>query len=162
MKQITLILVAILLAGINSYSQKTNFTPQDVLDVKSLSIVDMNDDGSLIIGSIRSRRDRMNIDHSRYGDPNYVTPSGSKLVLINTETGIEKTIIPEGSITGRAKFSPSGNELAYIIYEDTDFKLYIYNITNSKSRQVKIKSDLKISSGSGLDWTTNGEELLSD
>lgn len=160
MKQIFLILAIAGLTSLHSFSQKTSFTPRDVLNVKSLSISDINDDGSLIIGSIRSRRDRLNIDHSRYGDPNYVSPSKSKVVLINTESGNEVTILPEGSIVGRVKLSPSGNELAYIIYQDNDFKLYIYNISSSKSRQIKIKSDLKISSNSGLDWTNNGKELI--
>lgn len=160
MKQIVLFLALATLAGLNSFSQKTDFTPQDVLNVKSFSMLDMNDDGSVIVGTIRTRRDRMNIDHSRYGDPNYVTPSKSKLVAINTGSGEQTTILPEGSVVGRVKLSPSGNELAYILYEDSDFKLYIYNILNSKSRQIKIKSDLKISSNSGLDWTSDGKGLI--
>ncbi len=160
MKRFALSLVLVLLISISAFSQKTAFTPQDVLNVKSFSMMDMNDDGSIIIGTIRSRRDRMNIDHSRYGDPNYVTPSKSKLILIDTGSGEETIILQEGSIIGSVKLSPDGSELAYIVYEIPDYKLYIYNIQKAKSSLVKIKSDLKLSSNSGLDWTIDGSGII--
>lgn len=160
MKRFALPLIVVLITSLSAFSQKTAFTPQDVLNVKSFSMMDMNDDASVIIGTIRTRRDRMNIDHSRYGDPNYVTPSRSKLVLINTDSGDEITLLPEGSITGRVKLSPGGDQLAYIVYEKPDFNLYIYNLSKSKSNPVKIKSELKISSNSGLEWTPDGKNLI--
>jgi len=86
MKKITLLLL-ISLTSYYAFSQKTSFTTQDVLDVKSFSVMDINDDARLVAGIIRARKDRLNIDHARYGDPNYVAPYSGEIVIIDTEEG---------------------------------------------------------------------------
>lgn len=141
-------------------AQKTAFTAQDAINIKSFSISDITDDGSLIVGSVRSRKDRFNVDHSRYGDPNYISPSTASIILINTKTGEQKTILPENSKAGRVSLSPDGSEMAYILYDQNEFKIYIYNISKAKSRLIKIKSAIKVSANSGLLWSPNGENLI--
>ena len=67
--------------------QKSPFTTQDVLNVKFFNVRDISKDGKMVAGTISTRRDRLNINHRRFGDPNYFSPRKSSLVAINTETG---------------------------------------------------------------------------
>lgn len=160
MKRFKLLIVVFIISSATLFAQKTAFTPGDVLNIKSFSIADMTDDGSYIVGTIRTRKDRLNVDHSRYRDPNYISPSKSKLVLINTETGKEEIILPENSRIGRVKFSPEGKMLAYIVYNGEEFRLSVYDLSKSRSKLIKIKSDLKISSNSGINWTSDGSGII--
>ena len=160
MKNFTLLLFFTLLINVAGLAQKTQFTTEDAIKVKSFNISDITDDGKYIVGSVRSRSDRFNIDHRRFGDPNYVSPSTMELALINTENGERQIILPEKSIAGNAGFSHDGSSLAYILYENPDFNLYIYDIAKKKSRRVKIKSDMKIASNSRLLWTPGNESII--
>ncbi len=159
MKRITLILL-IVLYPLHGFSQKTSFTTQDVLDVKSFNAFDITNDGQLVAGLIRARKDRLNIDHARYGDPNYVAPYNSEIVIIDTEEGSYYRIFDTKKITGAAQWSPDGTDLACLVYEDDGFRLYRHTITNGKTRKVKLKTDLDIASNSLLEWTPDGEFLI--
>jgi hypothetical protein len=76
------------------WAQKTPFTPADAMSVVSFSVQDITDDGTLIAATTYTRRDRVGVDHQRYGDPGYVSPSYSRLVLLNTGTGDQKPVFP--------------------------------------------------------------------
>ena len=66
---------------------RTPFTTDDALNVRSLSIGDMTDDGRYVAATIGKRRDRMGVQHKRFGDPTYLSPNYRELVVIDTETG---------------------------------------------------------------------------
>lgn len=160
MKNLALITLFLLFAPQGIFSQKTEFTAKDALNVKSFSITGISDNGETIFGTIRTRKDGLNVDHGRYGDPNYVSPSTSSLIQINTATGEQKIVLPENTRLGGASLSPDGSDLAYLVYETGKFNLYIYNIARSKARSVKLKSELMISSNSELEWTPDGKNLI--
>lgn len=140
--------------------QQTEFTSGDALNVKSFSISEITDNGKYIIGSTRSRNDRLNVDHGRFGDPNYLSPYTSDLLLINTISGDKRTILPANSKVGSVRLSHSGNKFAYFAYEDMDLGLYLYDIEKAKSKKLKLKSDLKIASNSSIIWSPDEDYLL--
>ncbi len=141
-------------------AQKTSFTLQDAVNVKSFSISDLTEDGKYIAGTIQSRKDRMNIDHKRFGDPNYVTPYTGQPVLINTETGETTPITGRSAIIRGLSFSPDDNTLAFLVYDGGKFNLQLFDVANKKRKQVKIKSQLEIASGGGLEWLPDGKSLI--
>ena len=159
MKKITLLLL-ISLTSYYAFSQKTSFTTQDVLDVKSFSVMDINDDARLVAGIIRARKDRLNIDHARYGDPNYVAPYSGEIVIIDTEEGTNYRVFDTKKITGATEWSPDGTDLAILVYEDAGFRLYRHSTINGRTRRVKLDTDLEIASNSLLEWTPDGEFLI--
>lgn len=159
MKKITL-LILIVLSPYWGFSQKTPFTTQDVLDVKSFSAMDITDNGHLVAGAIRARKDRLNVDHGKYGDPNYVAPYTGDIVIIDTEKGATYNVFNTKKITGELAWSPDGTDLACLIYEDDEFRLYIYTPENGRNKRVKLKTDLDIASNSLLEWTPDGEFLI--
>ena len=159
-RNLTLLLFFPLALSQAGLAQKTQFTTEDAIKVKSFSVSDITDNGKFIVGSVRSRADRFNVDHKRFGDPNYVSPSTLELVLINTDSGESQIILPEKSQAGSVSFSHDGGNVAYILYENPDFNLYIYDIEKKKSRKIRIKSELKIASNSSILWTPGDESVL--
>jgi dipeptidyl aminopeptidase/acylaminoacyl peptidase len=142
------------------FSQKSSFTVQDVLDVKSFSVIDITDDGSLVAGLIRARKDRLNIDHGRYGDPAYVAPYKGEVVIIDTRENITHHVFDEAMISEGMEWNPDGSELACLVYEDEEFRLYLYNALNGRLKRLKLKTGLDIASNSLLEWSPDGKYLI--
>ncbi len=159
MKKTFLFAVLFAIASV-AYTQKTPFTTADVLNIVSFSVQDVTDDGVLIAGTTYTRKDRLNVDHKAYGNPNYVSPSFSRLVILNTNTGVQTPVLAEPGILGNIKWSPDGKSLAFISYEDGLFRLNIFDITKNKSRRLALKTDREIASNSGVIWTPDGKGIL--
>jgi dipeptidyl aminopeptidase/acylaminoacyl peptidase len=140
--------------------QKTPFTSQNALNVKSFNYSSMTEDGLWVAGTIRSQMDRMNIDHFRFGDPNYVAPYTSELIIINSLTGEKRSISPEKSIIDAFAFSPDGKKLGYLKYEKGSYNLYVYSLSNGKSKLVTLNDSRSISSSNDLIWTKNNSSLI--
>jgi len=160
MKKAILFGFCILTITLYTYAQKRSFTVQDAVSVKSFSISDITDDGNIIAGTIRSRKDRMNIDHQRYGDPNYISPYTSQVVLINSETGKTYPIISRRAVIRRLSFSPDGKVLAILMYDGNKFNLHLFDHSSNKLRMVKLKTNLTIASNSGLEWLPDGNSVI--
>ena len=140
--------------------QKSSFTLQDAVHVKSFSISDLTEDGKYITGTIQSRKDRMNIDHERFGDPNYVTPYTGQPVIISTETGETTPMITRSAIVRGLSFSPDGKTVALLIYDGHRFNLHLFDIARKKMKTVKVRSELEIASNSIVEWLPDGKSLL--
>ena len=143
-----------------AYAQKTPFTSQDALNVKSFTYSSMTDDGLWVAGTIRSRKDRLDIDHFRFGDPSYIAPYTSELILINSQTGEKRSISPAKSIIGALAFSLDGKNLGYLKYESGNYRLYVYSLGTGKSKLVKLKDARSISSSNNLLWTKDNSSLI--
>ncbi len=159
MQRIIVLICIITFPGI-LMGQKSSFTLQDAIHVKSFNITDLTDDGKYLAGTTRTRKDRLNIDHKRFGDPNYVTPYTSQPVLINTETGETTPITGRSAIIRGLSFSPDGKTIALLLYDGQRFNLHLFDVANKKRKQVKIKSQLEIASGAGLEWLPDGKSLI--
>jgi dipeptidyl aminopeptidase/acylaminoacyl peptidase len=159
MKRILLTSAAAILVC-SLWAQKTPFTPADAMSVVSFSVQDITDDGNLIAATTFTRRDRTGVDHQRYGDPGYVSPSYSRLVLLNTSTGEQKQVMPDRVILGSVKWSPDGKFLAFIRYDEGRFRFNIYDVARNRVRTLNLKTDKEIASGSMLEWTPDGTGVL--
>jgi hypothetical protein len=63
------------------------FTVDDMLDVKTVSIAALSDDGQWMAATTSSLRDRIGIDNHRFGDPTYIAPAKTDLLAIDTRSG---------------------------------------------------------------------------
>ncbi len=160
MKKIFLILGLSLFFTVSANAQLTAFTSEDALKVNSFSLADVTNDGNYIAGFIRSRMDRLNIDHKRYGDPNYVAPNTSELVIIDTNSGSKKRPFENKEVFGNVKWSPDGKSLAVIKYDEGQFNLYMYDLLKNQIKKIKIDTKKKISSGSELNWIPNSGGII--
>lgn len=160
MKNLILLFISLFFISNSSYSQSTAFTPKDALNVKSFSLSDVTNNGKYVAGFMRSRMDRLNIDHRRYGDPNYVAPYTSELLIINAETGEKIKPFPGSEIFGTVKWSPDGSILAIIKYDESTFNLYLFDIEKQKLKKVKLDSKNLVASSSVLVWNPVSKKLI--
>jgi len=160
MKKLLLNLFLALCIIMGASGQKTAFTSQDAINIKSFRISGITDDGKLIAGSFGTRKDRMDRDHKRYRDPNYISPAYSNIDIMDTETGQLSTVLEEKAILRSTTWSPDNESLAFFKYDNDRFNLYIYNRKNKKVKLLKIKTDKKISTSSVLEWSPDNKSIL--
>ena len=158
MRYIAILLFSCL--SILANAQKTSFTSEDALNVKSFNYSSMTDDGLWVAGTISSGMDRKDIDHFRFGDPGYVAPYTSELVIINSETGEKRTISPAKSIINAFEFSPDGKKLAYLKYINGQYRLYVYDLLTDKSQLINLKDDRSISSDNDINWSKDNTSII--
>ena len=155
---LNLLLFAFLFTSANA--QKTNFTIEDAINVKSFRISAMTDDGKYIAGSFSDRRARMGRDHKRYRDPNYISPAKSNIVIMDTETGETHPVLKEKALIRSSVLSPDNKSLAFFMYDKDRYFLCIYDLEKKKVKQLKLKTEKKISSNSVLTWSPDGKSIL--
>jgi len=143
----------------NAFAQAP-FTTQDALEVKSFNIHSITKDGHFIAGTIHNRKDRLNINHKRFGDPTYISPYIGEMVLLNTETG-EKTPVFKHKVQVQSlTWSPDGKNLAFFLRKGNRFFLYVYDREKSDLKEIKLNTDKNIASNSPLKWTPDGKEII--
>ncbi len=138
------------------------FTPEDALNVVSISVQDITPDGRWIAATLRTRRDGMNVDHFRFGDPTYISPSTGEFVLVDTDSG-DRTPIVGGRVQVRgAEWSPDGGTLAFFLRDGDAYHLHLFDLAQRDVERIDLDTELDISASSRLDWRPDGSGLLID
>jgi dipeptidyl aminopeptidase/acylaminoacyl peptidase len=136
------------------------FTSEDALDVRTLSVEDVSPDGRLVAISVQTHRDRLNVDHFRFGDPTYVAPALEQLRVVDTRTG-EETSLFEGRVqVDGVAWSPDGERLAWVRYDGDAHHLEVWEVATASVRRVALDSPLPIASNASLTWRPDGEGWL--
>ena len=136
------------------------FTPELALDVRSLRIAAMTDDGSRIAVTVQTRRDRAGVDHQRYGDPTYLSPAGTRLMVIDTRSGQQTWVHEEPEQIRGFTFSPDGGRLGYFMAHDDRWELHIWDAATASWTMPELQTDKEISSSSPLVWSPDGSRIL--
>ena len=136
------------------------FTPEDALNVRLPTIQDMSKDGRRVAVTVQTQGDRLNVNHGRYGDPTYVSPSKSEILIIDTESGIQYQLFEGDSAPVRnLRWSPDGLKLAFLRYTNSTFKLMVHNVPSGQTEEVKLDSQLTLASNSPLEWSPDGKNI---
>ena len=136
------------------------FTTNDALNVRSFRIYDVTDDGNFIAGTIQTRRGRLNVDHMRFGDPTYISPYKTDLIIIDTKTGEKKKIFKDMVQIRSIQWSPDGRILAFFKRDKDEYFLFTYEREKDKVKKLKLKTDKSIASNSFLMWRPDGSGIL--
>jgi len=136
------------------------FTPEDALDVRTVRIQDVADDGVWIAATVQRHRDRLNIDHERFGDPTYVSPSSSEVIVVNARTGEERSLFADPVVASALSWSPDGSRLALFVHVADAFRLMFYDVGQERLNVVDLQTHLEIASNSPLEWRPDGEAVL--
>jgi dipeptidyl aminopeptidase/acylaminoacyl peptidase len=75
--------------------QKQPFTTMDALNVANLRVQAITADGRYVAATSATDRDRKNVDHMRFGDPTYISPSFADVLVIETESGEQRRLFDE-------------------------------------------------------------------
>ncbi len=140
--------------------QQRLFTPEIALDVRGVSIAAVTDDGARIAATVRTRHDRTGVDHDRYGDPTYISPATTRLMVIDTRSG-DRTWVHEDPAQLRSyAWSPGGERLAYFAVEDGSYRLRIFDVGTGRTETVALRTDREVASSSPLVWSPDGASVL--
>ena len=156
---ITLILVSA--AGDSVIAQQDGlFTPNTALDVMSGSVADVTSDGQWLAVTVQSRRDRTDVDHMRFGDPTYVSPASTRVLLIETTSGDQEWLFGDPVQVRGLTWSPDDTQLGYFLMVGGQYELRVYDIESGNTRSVNLSTAKEISSSSPLIWAPDGSSVL--
>ncbi len=147
-------------APLPAQPQQRPFTTEIALDVNLVGIAAVTDDGARVAATVRTRRDRTDVDHQRYGDPTYISPVSTRLMVIDTRSG-ERTWVHEEPAQLRGfTWSPDGERLAYFAVEAGEYVLRIFEAGTGRAETVTLRTDNEIASSSPLEWAPDGASVL--
>ncbi|MCH7475681.1 MAG: S9 family peptidase [Gemmatimonadetes bacterium] len=136
------------------------FTTEDALNVASLTVRDVTDDGRYIVATRATQRDRKNVDHMRFGDPTYVSPSLADVWVIDTDTREHVSLFDEKVQVRSFAWSPDGSTVAFLLLKRNEYLLHTYDRERNRVRQVDLKTDKSIASNSPLMWRPDGSGVV--
>jgi dipeptidyl aminopeptidase/acylaminoacyl peptidase len=149
----------VLSAHASAYQMRT-FTPEIALDVRNVRIAAVTDDGRRVAATVQTRRDRTDVDHQRYGDPTYLSPVSTRLMVIDTRTGEQTWVHDEPAQLRGFTWSPDGDRLGYFMAHDGRYELHLFDATTGEWTMPELETDKEISSSSTLVWSPDGTTIL--
>ena len=148
------------LAPLPAHPQQRAFTTEIALDVNLVAIAAVTDDGSRVAATVRTRRDRTDVDHQRFGDPTYISPVSVRLMVIDTRSGERTWVHDEPAQLRGFAWSPDGERLAYFAVEAGEYRLKVFDASTGSARSVALGTDSEIASSSPLVWAPDGARVL--
>lgn len=147
-------------ASFGASAQEARFTTEMALDVATPDIAAMSEDGARLVVTVRTRRGRLDVDHRRFGDPTYVSPSLVSAMIVETRSGERTWLHEEPGQVSEFVFSPGGERVAYLLYDGDEHHLRVHDVDLGETREVELATDRPIASSSFLHWTPDGEDVL--
>ena len=160
-RSVFIALILVSAAGDSVIAQQDGLlTPNTALDVMSGSIADVTSDGRWLAVTVQSRRDRTDVDHMRFGDPTYVSPASTRVLLIETTSGDQEWLFGDPVQVRGLTWSPDDTQLGYFLMVGGQYQLRMYNIESGNTRSVSLGTTKEISSNSPLIWAPDGSSVL--
>ena len=160
-RSVFIALILVSAAGDSVIAQQDGLlTPNTALDVMSGSIADVTSDGRWLAVTVQSRRDRTDVDHMRFGDPTYVSPASTRVLLIETTSGDQEWLFGDPVQVRGLTWSPDDTQLGYFLMVGGQYQLRVYNIESGNTRSVSLGTTKEISSNSPLIWAPDGSSVL--
>lgn len=142
-----------------SIAQKTNFTVEDAIKVKSIGSTTLSPDGKLLAGVITDGSARFDVDHFRFQDPSYINVLPGEFVIIETSTGKKTFPYKEKSRVTSFAWSPNSTELAFLEQKGEKLHLMIFAANRKRIREIKVSGN-PLLANSELTWTADGKSML--
>ncbi len=146
-KSLALITAAILFISSSAVQaqEKTKFEIEDGLKALGISVPTTSKDGKHAVVRVAGRADRLGVNHDRFADPTYVQKNTARFLLIDTESGEQKELLPSGSQVSGLFFSNDDSKIAYLKLVDQRYQLFVYDVDRNRHRQIRLKTDLELS-----------------
>jgi dipeptidyl aminopeptidase/acylaminoacyl peptidase len=164
------IIAALPFPSLTAQTPRTPFSAEDMLNVTTVSIAAISDDGRRIAVTTRRTADNAQTDNYRYGDPTYVSPSRVRLLVIDTATGAARAPWTDLVNVRQAAWAPDGVRLAMLVAGkpgpadpktgDADTSLFVYHAERGALTAVPSRPPAHISSNSGLAWSRDGAHVI--
>ena len=154
-----------LLPSLSLAQQATPFTPDDMLKVASVSVLDTTEDGARLAISIRRPIDNETMNHRRYGDPTYLAPSRVALEIIETKTGTKDRPFKDLVNVRDVAWSRDGKRLAILLAKEAatvdGFPTTTLHLWDAEKKTLsEVKPAQPIAINSALAWSPDGASLV--
>lgn len=159
MKRSILSLAIVFCFSLTLSAQKTAFTVEDAINVKSMGSQTLSNDGSHLAGMIADGRARFGTDHSRFRDPSYLNLRAGKLIIIDTESGAETVVFEQARISNMS-WDEKGEKLVFFQQKDNKLVLGYYEVESKKVKYPKIKDERLLTSNTGLIISPDGNSVV--
>lgn len=136
------------------------FTPEIALDVRTARIAAVTDDGARVAVTVQTRRDRADVDHQRFGDPTYVSPVSTRLMVIDTRSGEQTWVEAEPVVLRGYTWSPDDHRLAYYAHGPDGYTLRLFDASTGRTSTVHLQGQPEIASNAPLVWAPDGASIL--
>jgi dipeptidyl aminopeptidase/acylaminoacyl peptidase len=165
LRAIAVLLAVATLGDAPAFAQTTAFTAEDMLDVTTLAILDLSEDGRFVAVTTRRLRDNATTDHRRFGDPSYVAPAALDLLVIDTTDGDIQRPFDGLRHVRQAAFSRDAGRLAILTASEDDEGLprtavHVWDTTRRTLGEVRVRGDAQVSASSDLVWRPDGSALI--
>jgi dipeptidyl aminopeptidase/acylaminoacyl peptidase len=166
MKKLLLVSIAAATALVSPSAQQLDpLAAEDLLDVKTATVLDLSEDGRRVAIGARRLRDNAETNHRRYGDPTYFAPSLVEVMVIDTRTGaIER--VGRGLMNVRqAAFTRDGARLGLLTAAETSdglpvTSLWVYQTDRKTLTEVPRQRGAEVAPNSELAWTPDDAKLF--
>jgi dipeptidyl aminopeptidase/acylaminoacyl peptidase len=156
----TALIALVFVAPTATAQEKQPFTTEDALNVANIRVQAITADGRYVAATSATDRDRKNVDHMRYGDPTYISPSFADVLVIDTETGEQRSLFDEKVQVRSFTWAPDGGMLAFLVRDEDEYFLHTYEPERNRVRKVDLRSDKPIASNSFLEWRPDGSGVV--
>jgi dipeptidyl aminopeptidase/acylaminoacyl peptidase len=155
-----LLLIIVALCAGASAQQMRGLSPEIALDVRSARIAAMTEDGRRIAVTVQTRRDRTDVDHQRYGDPTYLSPASTRLMVIDTTSGEQTWVHEEPAQIRGFTWARDGRRLGYFMAHDDRYQLHLYDVATGSRTMPELRTDKDISASSPLEFSPDGATVV--
>ena len=159
--------LAVLVASGTATAQNSPFTPDDMLKIASISVLDMTEDGRFVAAAVRRPIENPTTDHRRFGDPTYLAPSLVMLRIIDTRSGQMEQPFKDLVNVRDTAWSRDGKTLAILLARDATAaggypttEIAVWNAAARALTALKLQGSQTIALNSTLSWTPDGTGLV--
>jgi len=135
------------------------FTIEDYFKVVSARVEDWTRDGRWLALSLTALGDRIPQDNERSGDPTYIAPSISDLIVLEAATAKQTRVFPGKAQVRGAFWSPDGRKLAMFVLQNGGFELRVWDRAAGRFDKIVFASRKPVASNSPLAWTEDGKKI---
>ncbi len=139
---------------------ENTFVPEDALNVVTLTIGDLTNDGRFAAATSSVRRDAFGQDFRRDGDPTYVRGALTRVLLIDTKTGATTPIFRDMKSVRGMQWSPDGATLAMLVFNGDVYEPVLWTRATGKSVTLKMPAGRYVAENSDARWSPDGKQLV--
>ena len=136
------------------------FGVDDMLDVRTVNIGALSDDGRWLAATSGSLRDRIGIDNHRFGDPTYIAPNHQDLLVIDTQSGASRKVFTDRRQVTALVWSPDGARLAMLAMSGDMYVPVIWDRASGQPTAVPLPAGKIAAENAELRWSADGARLL--
>lgn len=143
------------------------FTAEDMATVASVTILDVSEDGRRVAAAVRRPADNETVDHRRYGDPTYLTPTQVTLQIVDARSGEKEQPFKTLVNVRDAAWSRDGRQLAILLARGPatadafpSTALYIWDADRRSLAEVAVGGSAAVALNSSLTWRPDGSSLI--